>query len=172
MKNKIDASNEFPELDNNDSENVQDEKFTYANLSRRDIRSVMFHILYALESNDYKVSIESIVDDFNRGFDLDIPLKSEPVEIVEKISLVRFKLDNIIQRFLVNWRLERLGVCTRLVLYLGIWELLKMDTPHSVVINEAVELAKGFSELDAYKFVNGVLDEASKRVEELQPEIQ
>lgn len=156
----------------NDEDNIIDQKFTYAKLSRRDIRSVMFHLLYALESNDYKVSIDSVVDDFNRGLDLDIPFDSEPAKVVDKIASVRTKLDSIIQRFLVNWRLERLGVCTKLVLYLGIWELLTLDTPSSVVINEAVELAKGFSELDAYKFVNGVLDEASKRIEELKPEIQ
>lgn len=167
----INELNDSPELQNEQESNI-DEAFTYAKLSRRDIRSVMFHLLYALESNDYKVSIDSVVDDFNRGLDLDIPIDSEPAKVVEKIALVRTQLDSIIQRFLVNWRLERLGVCTRLVLYLGIWELLTLDTPPSIVINEAVELAKGFSELDAYKFVNGVLDEASKRIEELKPQIQ
>ncbi|MDR3646386.1 MAG: transcription antitermination factor NusB [Candidatus Babeliales bacterium] len=169
----IDETTDPLDMQQNDQEdNIVDEKFTYAKLSRRDIRSVMFHLLYALESNDYNVSIDSVVDDFNRGFDLDIPLDSEPAQVVEKIALVRTQLDSIIQRFLVNWRLERLGVCTKLVLYLGIWELLTLDTPSTIVINEAVELAKGFSELDAYKFVNGVLDEASKRIEELKPEIQ
>jgi N utilization substance protein B len=168
----INELNDSPELQESEKESIVDEKFEYSKLSRRDIRSVMFHLLYALESNDYKVSIDSVVDDFNRGLDLDIPIDSEPAKVVEKIALVRTKLDSIIQRFLVNWRLERLGVCTRLVLYLGLWELLTLDTPPTIVINEAVELAKGFSELDAYKFVNGVLDEASKRIEELKPEIQ
>jgi N utilization substance protein B len=45
------------------------------------------------------------------------------------------------------------------------WELFHTDMPTSIVINEAVELAKCFSEKDAYKFVNGILDEAVKEKE-------
>ena len=36
------------------------------------------------------------------------------------------------------------------------------DTASTVIINEAIELAKAFSEKDAYKFINGILDEAAK----------
>jgi N utilization substance protein B len=44
------------------------------------------------------------------------------------------------------------------------WELLETDTPSTIVINEAIELAKAFSEKDAYKFINGVLDQAVKNL--------
>ena len=49
------------------------------------------------------------------------------------------------------------------VLYLGLWELMKRpDVPFRVVINEAVEIAKRFGATDGHKFVNAVLDRASR----------
>lgn len=65
---------------------------------------------------------------------------------------------------LANWRIERIGVCTRLILRIAAWELLHTEIEPRVVINEAIELAKCFCERDAYRFVNGVLDEALKRL--------
>jgi N utilization substance protein B len=49
-----------------------------------------------------------------------------------------------------------------------LWELKKGDPAASIVINEAIELAKCFAEKDAYKFINGVLDESVKALG-LQP---
>lgn len=49
------------------------------------------------------------------------------------------------------------------ILYLGLWELMhRPDVPYRVVINEAVELAKRYGGTDGFKFVNAVLDRASK----------
>jgi N utilization substance protein B len=42
------------------------------------------------------------------------------------------------------------------------WELESRTVSHSIVLNEAIELAKCFAEKDAYKFINGILDEAVK----------
>ncbi len=140
----------------------------YSDLSRRDLRSLMFHIFYAYDAYNYQVSLESIVDNLNRGFDLDIPEDSEVVLTIQQVSNERDELDKIIEKFLANWRLERLSVSTRLILRMGVWELLNSDTPSNVVINEAVELSKCFSELDAYKFVNGILDEITKKLPELK----
>ncbi len=65
-----------------------------------------------------------------------------------------------------NWRLEELGKVERAVLRLGTYELLYIrDTPVSVVIDEAVELAKAYAGEEAGRFVNGVLGRiASERV--------
>ncbi len=71
----------------------------------------------------------------------------------KKVAGLRNELDKIVERFLANWRLERLGVSTRIILRLAVWELLNTETASTIVINEAVELAKCFSEIDAYKFI-------------------
>lgn len=132
--------------------------------SRREIRSLIFHFLYALEAYDYAVSLESLVDNYNRGFDLQIPLDGEVVKTVNAVAEKKKEFDALLVPLLANWRLERIGCCTRLILYIALWELLYTETHPTIVINEAIELAKDFSEKDAYKFVNGILDEALKRL--------
>lgn len=56
-----------------------------------------------------------------------------------------------------DWPLERLGKVDHAILRLSLYELRDQGTPPSVVINEAVELAKKYSGEDAGKFINGIL---------------
>lgn len=150
-------------------ENYNKDSFSYSKLTRREIRSLIFHFIYAAEAFDYTVDVENIADNFNKGMDLDIPLEGEAVEVARRVVKERVELDTIIEPLLDNWRLERIGVCTKLVLRLSIWEIKSTDTPSSIVINEAIELAKCFSEKDAYRFVNGILDEACKKYRKDEP---
>ncbi len=69
--------------------------------------------------------------------------------------------DEIIGKHIENWEIGRLAVLDRLVLRMAITELLAFeDIPPKVTINEAIELAKGFSTEQSGVFVNGVLDAA------------
>jgi len=147
-----------------ESDQYEHGPLAYDDLKSRDTRALIFHLLYAMECLDYTVSLESIVDNFNRGFDLAIPYDSKVFTIAQSIITHREQLDNMILPLLVNWRFERIGVCTKLILRFALWELTEIKTVHSIVINEAIELAKCFAEHDAYKFVNGVLDEAVKKM--------
>ena len=72
------------------------------------------------------------------------------------------ELDALIVQHAKNWRLERMAIIDRAVLRLAIYELRTAETPHKVIINEAVELAKKFSSEDAGSFVNGILDAVHK----------
>lgn len=137
-----------------------DHEKKFAELTQREKRSLIFHLLYAAESFDYQLSLSAIVDNFNRGFDLDIPLESEFVATAETIIELRDQLDEAFKPLLSNWRFDRLGVCTKLILRYAMWELQNTDTLASIIINEAIELAKCFAEKDAYKFINGILDKA------------
>jgi N utilization substance protein B len=66
-----------------------------------------------------------------------------------------------------NWRLERIAIVDRLVLRLGIHELLTpAATPPRVAIDEAIELARRYSGDEAARFVNGVLDGVFRRLKE------
>jgi len=68
-------------------------------------------------------------------------------------------LDTLIEQHADNWRVSRLAVIDRLILRMAVWEFLfRPETPRTVVIDEAIELARTFSEQDAVRFVNGVLD--------------
>jgi N utilization substance protein B len=69
------------------------------------------------------------------------------------------RIDPLIAEHANNWRLERLAVVDRLVLRLATYELLcTPETPAAVVIDEALELARTFSNEASVPFVNGVLD--------------
>lgn len=143
----------------------ENEQIPYDSLSRREIRSLIFHLLYAAEGHSYQDSLESIASNLSRGFAIEIPFGSEAFITAQQVIDHYNDLDEKIAPFLHNWRLDRIGVCTKLILRYAMYELLYTDAPSSVVINEAVELAKCFSEKDAYKFVNGILDEACKAKE-------
>lgn len=70
----------------------------------------------------------------------------------------RRDLDERLQTVAENWALERMAAVDRNVLRLGAYELLHTATPPSVVIDEAVELAKSFGTENSGAFVNGILD--------------
>ena len=75
-------------------------------------------------------------------------------------------LDPVISEAAENWRLERMNVLDRLILRLAVYEFLhETATPAKVIINEALELARTFSNDDAVRFVNGILDAIRKRLE-------
>ena len=126
--------------------------------TRRKERSLLFHILYAVDAFDYETSATEIATNFNREYDTNIKLDGEIIKAVNAIAQKRSELDEQIVPFLENWKFERIGRCTLLVLRYAIWEILYTTTPHTIVINEAIELAKCFAEQDSYKFVNGILD--------------
>lgn len=166
------------DLKHNDGEHAEEtltigesatEAIAYNDLSRRDVRALIFYLLYAAEAFDYQESLAAIVDNFNRGFELQIPHDSEVVRIAQAVIDAREQLDEIFKPLLANWRFERLGVSTKLILRFATWELENTDTDSRIVINEAVELAKAFAEKDAYKFVNGVLDRMVKKKAEESP---
>lgn len=143
-----------------------DQEISYNDLSQRDVRSLIFHLLYAMEGFEYQITFDSLVDNFNRGFNLAIPFDSEVYKTSNAVIEHRDQLDSIIIPLLANWRFERIGVCTKLILRFAVWELENTDTPSTIVINEAIELAKCFAEKDAYKFINGILDKLVKTKEE------
>ena len=75
-------------------------------------------------------------------------------------------LDPLISEAASSWRIERMNVVDRLILRLAVYEFLQeRDTPASVIINEAIELARSFSSDDAVAFVNGVLDAIRRKLE-------
>ena len=142
---------------------MENDDSRYLSLSQREKRALILHILYAAEACDYKISLQDIIDNFNRGFDFDMPYNCPEVATVQAVIGERYELDKKYTPFLSNWRLERIGVCTKLILRYGIWELYNTDIGYKIIINEAIELAKCFAEKDAYKFINGILDEVVKQ---------
>jgi transcription antitermination protein NusB len=69
------------------------------------------------------------------------------------------EIDDVIQQHTQNWRLSRMAAVDRNILRLAVYELMSdWRTPRTVVINEALEIAKKFSTNESAQFVNGILD--------------
>ena len=77
-------------------------------------------------------------------------------------------LDETIRTRAEHWRISRMAVVDRNILRMAVYEFIYETTPHTVVINEALEIARRFSTFEATQFINGILD-AIKRDMEGQP---
>jgi N utilization substance protein B len=75
------------------------------------------------------------------------------------------EIDRRLTQHAEHWRIERMPAVDRNVLRLAIYEMMSMDTPPPVAIDEAIELARRFSGEESVQFINGVLDAAKREIE-------
>ncbi len=68
------------------------------------------------------------------------------------------EIDKIANEYLENWDISRLGYTDQAILRMGIYEIIKTNTPDVTCIDEAVELSKEYSDDKVCKMINGVLD--------------
>ena len=125
--------------------------------SRRSARIIALQALYQIDiCNKTKDNVLSF-DWLDREFDqytLDFSKK-----LIEGSLKHQNYIDSIIVTQLEHWDLDRLSYIDRAILRFSTFSLFfQDDIPDTVVINEAVDLAKIFGTDDSYKFVNGVLD--------------
>ena len=74
------------------------------------------------------------------------------------------EIDHKISDYATNWQIKRMAIIDRNVMRIGLYELQHTtDIPPKVAINEAVELAKKYGDLESSKFVNGILDKIHKK---------
>jgi N utilization substance protein B len=124
---------------------------------RRTARECALQMLYQYDVG--KQAPEMILDSF-------WDMNEQPEKVREfagelfRGTISRMKeIDRLIQGHTKNWRLSRMAAVDRNVLRLAVFELLSdVKTPDTVVINEALEIAKKFSTNESAQFVNGVLD--------------
>ena len=125
---------------------------------RTQAREFALQILYQLEMNPG--SRDEIKISFWNPYP-DIPDEVRRfTEILVDGTLTNLKeIDGVVTRAAENWEIARMAVVDRNILRFATYELLFVeDIPPKVTINEAVNLAKKFSQEDSGKFVNGVLD--------------
>jgi N utilization substance protein B len=77
--------------------------------------------------------------------------------LVEGVGAHQTEIDELIARYAEDWTLARMPPIDRTLLRLGVLELVYLDVPAAVTINEAVDLAKQYSTADSGRFVNGIL---------------
>ena len=120
-------------------------------------RDCALKIMYRIEIS--KESLESSINDFWTREEFDEGVKDFANCLVKGIYEKRTTIDVIISRYADNWDIKRMAIIDKNILRMGTFELLYMDDiPHKVSINEAIELAKKYGDLESSKFVNGILD--------------
>jgi N utilization substance protein B len=96
-------------------------------------------------------------------------LDEETREFADKLSAGTLRkveaIDAKIRTRAEHWRIERMAIVDRNVLRMAVYEFLFSDTPHTVVINEALEIARRFSTFEATQFINGILDAIKQDLE-------
>ncbi len=124
---------------------------------RSTARRLAMQTLYQLDLG--QDSFEKVLDDsFQEQGNFIEETKVFARRLVEGTIRYRPEIDGIIKSLARDWPLERIGVVDRNILRLAIYELnFDKENPPSVVINEAVELAKKYSTPEAAKFINGIL---------------
>jgi transcription antitermination factor NusB len=90
-------------------------------------------------------------------------VKEFAAQIIEGTLENLAQIDSMITKYAQNWQLKRMAVIDRNILRLASFELVFLhDIPPKVSINEAVELAKKYGDVESSKFVNGILDKIHK----------
>ena len=105
---------------------------------------------------------DEVFEEVARYFDLPEGARVFAKELVVGVMADRDALDERIGRCARNWRVDRMATVDRNVLRLAAYELTAADTPTSVVIDQAIELARRFGDDPSPAFVNGVLDAVAR----------
>ncbi|MBU1027342.1 MAG: transcription antitermination factor NusB [Candidatus Margulisbacteria bacterium] len=121
-------------------------------------------------STSRRVAMQAIYQADIGGFDIETAVKNiiesekfipETVEFAEYLARKAWEAkeesDQDITRLAIDWPLDRISKVDRSILRLAIKELRLKETPDSVIINEAIELAKKYSGEESSRFINGIL---------------
>ncbi len=124
-------------------------------LNRTEAREKIMIILYQIDLYDKDKIPYDLENVFHENLEIDNKFVRD---VVNGVLENKDNIDKIIGKYLENWDLDRLGKTDRAILRLSTYEMLYYNTPNVVVINEAVELAKKYSDDKVVKLINAVLD--------------
>lgn len=123
--------------------------------TRSELREMAMIILYQIEirkRNNIHYEIDDIIKE-NLEIDSDFVR-----EIVYGVTTHQNEIDDLANENLTDWKISRIDNPGASILRLSIYEIKYTETPPIVVINEAVELAKKYSDESVSKIINAVLD--------------
>ena len=129
--------------------------------SRRDLRERAFQALMSLEYDGDIVEACRFAYLHDKEEEEQVELPIFLLNLVNGVMQSKSELDDKITQYLKSgWTLDRLTLVEKNILRLGLYELLEYDeTPQLVAVNEAIELAKKFSDEKSSKFINGILSQ-------------
>ena len=127
--------------------------------SRSELREKIMVILYQIDINRSQHIDYNVEEIISANLDIDNEFVRD---IVYGVITYEDEIINIANKYMKNWDISRIDKTGAAILKMAIYELKYTDTPHIVVINEAVELAKKYSDDSVRKIINAVLDKMIK----------
>lgn len=129
------------------------------NRNRSELRKKIMTVLYQInvyETNKVEYNVDEVIKEVSE-------VDSEFIkEIVYGVITYKEDIINIANNHLSGWTLNRLGNTDQAILLMSIYELLYTDTPKIVVIDEAINLAKVYSDDKVKNMINATLDKIYK----------
>ncbi len=125
------------------------------NLNRSELRKKIMTILYQINVYDNNKMDYNVEDVIKSVMEIDNEFVKE---IVYGTLTYKEQLKDIANKYLAGWSIDRLGNTDQAILLMGIYELMYTKTPPIVVINEAVNLAKDYSDDKVKNMINATLD--------------
>lgn len=124
-------------------------------MNRSKLREIIITILYQTYIYDSKQINYELQDIIKENIEIKSEFVTQAVEYVKKNQK---EIDNLANKYMKNWNIDRLSKVDKAIISLAIYELFSSDTPNIVAINEAIELSKKYSDEKVTKLINGVLD--------------
>jgi N utilization substance protein B len=132
---------------------------------RRVARECALQMLYELDIG--KHSKEEILHSYWRMYEHAPKVRDFAEQLFDGTIQRLREIDKVIQEHAQNWKLSRMAAVDRNVLRLAVFEFLSGGTtPVTVIINEALEIAKKFSTQESAQFVNGILDSIKNQIKQ------
>lgn len=133
-------------------------------IQRREVRELVVQALYAEEisKNEWGQILSTLITPkFKKN--------KQNYKFAERLFFETLnhqeELDEVIQRHINNWDIERLTITDKIILRVALCEFLYFeDIPTKVTINEAIEIAKDYSTRKSGTFINGILDAALEQL--------
>lgn len=128
---------------------------------RRRGREYALQMLYAMDLTGYQP--DEVFAGFHAIQDLNRDAFYYARRLVDGVHGHLDEIDDVLARFAEHWKIHRMAAVDRNLLRLGIYELMFLkEIPFPIIINEALEIIKEFSDQEGTQFVNGILDAASR----------
>lgn len=128
-------------------------------LKRSVLREKIMIILYQIDiaiSQKINYDVDKIIKD-------NVEIDNEFVkQIVYGVITYKDEIDKKANKYMLDWTIDRIDKTGCAILRMAIYEILYTDTPEVVVINEAIELSKKYSDENVRKIINAVLDKIVK----------
>ena len=128
-------------------------------MNRKKSREKAMELLFSMSIS--KETPEEIMETFIDNYEEDITvLDLEYInELLEGVESNQSEIDSIIEKNLIEWKLDRISKVNLTILRIGVFEIrFQEEVPDRVGLNEALELAKVYSDEKSVPFINGVLD--------------